>query len=116
MAGEPVTLEDCQRFHREVCDLIDGVDAKLDRVVDSELAQAKSLERTQAHLESASATLEQAAKNIQENSEWRSWAQGEMSAHRKAISKENWRLIYVITGVVVVLVAALTGLRMGGWI
>lgn len=106
------TVDDCERFHREVCERIDGVGIKLDRVVDAELAQAQSLERTQKHLESASATLEQAAKTIQDHSEWRSWAQGEMSAHRRSVSKENWRLITVVCGVVLVL----AGLKAGGLI
>ena len=105
-----MTVEDCQRFHREVCERIDGVDAKLDRVVDAEVKQAASLERTQQHLEGAAKELEQAAKTINSTAQWQGWAQKEMTANRKAIGKENWKLIVALVAVLL----ALASLRAGG--
>lgn len=108
--GDPVTVDVCERFHREVCERIDGVDAKLDRIAEAELAQAASLERTQAHLEGAAKELEQAAKTINAQTKVQDWMQGEITATRATVSKENWRLI----GVMVIVLIALLGLKASG--
>lgn len=118
-----MTVHDCERFHREVCDKlvahdrrVDEFSTKLDKVVDAEVRQAASLDRTQLHLEGAAKELEQAARTINAQSKCMDWMQGEISANRQATHKENWKLITVVCVVVGVLVAALTGLKAGGWI
>lgn len=119
--AEAATVDDCQRFHQEVCKRIDGVDAKLDRVVDAEVRQAASLERTQTHLEGAAKELEQAARTINANSQWQAWAQGELTGHRTtsteqvtetrlSLSAENKRLITILG----IIALGLAGLKAGG--
>lgn len=105
-----VTVDDCERFHRQVCDRIDGVDAKLDRVVDAEVRQAASLERTQQHLEGAAAELEQAARTINAQSKVQDWMQSEISKSRSAIHGENWKLIVTLCAALLIV----AGLKAGG--
>lgn len=107
-----VTVDDCERFHRQVCDRIDGVDAKLDRVVDAEIRQAASLERTQQHLEGAAAELEQAARTINAQSKVQEWMQSEISKSRSAIHGENWKLIAALCTTLLIV----AGLKVGGLI
>ena len=73
-----------------------------------------SQEKTQAHLESASANLEIATQAIADNSRWQSWAQTNLSTSGDATRamqkeaqayrlKENWRLIGIIAAIITVL-------------
>lgn len=112
-----MTKDECDRRHQTYCDQlaahdkrVDAFDAKLDKVLDAELAQAKSLERTQEHLEAASATLEQAAKTINAQSKVQDWMQSEISKSRSAIHGENWKLIVTLCAALLIV----AGLKAGG--
>lgn len=115
--SEAATVQDCERFHREMCEQlaahdkrVDDFSTKLDRVVDAELSQAASLDRTQLHLEGAAKELEQAARTINAQSNCMNWMQGEISASRTAAHKENRKLISAVVAVLIVL----AGLKAGG--
>lgn len=108
--AEAVTVEDCERFHQRVCERIDCVDAKLDRVVDAEVSQAASLGRTQQHLEGAAKELEQAARTINAQSQVQEWMQGEISKSRSAIHGENWKLVVTLCAALLIV----AGLKVGG--
>ncbi len=114
---EAVTVEDCERFHQRVCDQlaahdkrVDAVSLQLKQIADAEVRQAKSLDRTQQHLEGAAKELEQAAKTINAQSKVQDWMQSEISATRDATHKENWKLI----GALIIVLLVLAGLKAGG--
>jgi cystathionine beta-lyase/cystathionine gamma-synthase len=119
--AEPVTVDICEQYHRDFCSKLAAHDERagvMERnvkvIMDAQAAQAKSQEilaasqeKTQKHLEQASANLEMATQAIAANSEWQAWAQSSLSSNQADRAKEMWRLL----GIVALVVAALLGLK-----
>jgi hypothetical protein len=138
MGGEPVTVEVCEKFHRDFCDKLAAHDVQAQRIeqrtIATEQAVTKIIEaqvslaaassahsealaeisesqkRTQANNEQASNNLKLATEAILENSKWQTWAQSNLTAQQNYRVKENWRLI----GIVALFVTVLLGLKAAG--